>query len=133
MIIFANSIPSLNAIVERGYSIMNNIKAPERYLLSYKHLEDDLRISLNSEVTLATFDAHYYAKVWISKGHLRSDDPAQIRKEKANPVPQETVDLVSTSTSSAATEIEDEFEIISMVGSSSSSIQEPPRKIPKLD
>ena len=114
---------------------MNKIKSLGRVSLTDSHLEDELRICLNTPDNEDEFDPNYYAKIWIQKGHMRSDDPAQIRRQdNPGPTTTETVEIVYSSSDSFSSNIEnyDDTEIISMAGSSSSSIQAPPNKIPRL-
>lgn len=66
---------------------MNNAKNKQTHRLSAFNLEQIMNIRINMP-DQRTFDAMHYAQVWIDQGHMRSDDPAQLRdydREGARP------------------------------------------------
>lgn len=62
-----------SAEAERGFSIMNHLKAERRSNLSPKPVEDELRIRINGPNDMNLFAAGKYAKYWV-KNHWRTDD-----------------------------------------------------------
>lgn len=74
-------IPVGSAEAERGFSIMNHIRGDgRRSRLSPKHLEDIVRIRTNGPDRIEEFPAVKYAKIWIEKNHMLSDDPTYIHR-----------------------------------------------------
>lgn len=51
---------------------MNHIKTYHRSILKRNHLEDLMRIRLNTVNEIEKFPANKYAKEFINNGHLRS-------------------------------------------------------------
>lgn len=74
-------IPIGSAEAERGFSIFNHAKNSRRSRMTGRHLEDVLRVRINSVNELEKFPAIKYAKHFISEGHLRTDD-SRYRKQK---------------------------------------------------
>jgi hypothetical protein len=72
-------LPIGSADAERGFSVMNDIRNNRR-LLSPENLNNLMRLRINGPKELDKFPAAKYAKEWV-KGHLRTDDPAQVRKK----------------------------------------------------
>ena len=76
-------IPIGSADAERGFSIMNHIKHERRARLTSKHLEDAMRIRINTEDEIEKFPAQKYAKLWVAENHLRTDDETRIHTKKS--------------------------------------------------
>jgi len=96
-------LPSSSADAERSFSVLNQIRyivltlqynlgivfsfhmyvnffrSSRRTSLTSQHLDDFLRIRLNGPKVLSQFSASRYSKIWLQKGHLRTDNPTQIR------------------------------------------------------
>lgn len=51
--------------------------------LSRNHVEDIMRIRINSPDDLGKLSTHKYAKVYLRENHLRTDDPRYRRTTKA--------------------------------------------------
>lgn len=68
-------LPIGSAEAERGFSIMNHIKTQRRSALTRNHVEDLMRIRINTVDDIEKFAAKKYAKEFIRKHHLRTDDP----------------------------------------------------------
>lgn len=66
-----------SAEAERGFSIMNHLKAERRSTLSAKHVEDEMRIRINGPDDMKLFVASKYAKHWAKK-HWKTDYPQKI-------------------------------------------------------
>lgn len=77
-------LPIGSADAERGFSIMNHIKYNRRSRLSPQHLEDSLRIRINTEDDLEKFPAKKYALQWLKENHLRTDDPKYFHERNLN-------------------------------------------------
>ena len=118
---FAISIPLGTALCERGFSIMGGIKTLMRNRLSDVNTENELRIVSNSNRNLEQFNASYFAKEWINAGHLRSDDPSQIRTTS-------TLSPLSDTTAPESIEWSDDIEIIKTDEDSGEPLAELPRK-----
>lgn len=60
---------------------MNHILTSRRLSLTSSHVDDIMRVRLNSLEKIANFNAHKYAAGWV-KDHKRSDDPISIKKPR---------------------------------------------------
>jgi hypothetical protein len=76
-------LPANSADAERSFSIMNHIKYDRRARLSSLNLDHLMRIRINGPRALDRFASGRYARAWVKAGHLRTDDPMQQRKRKA--------------------------------------------------
>ncbi len=74
------TIPIGSADAERAFSVMNSVKRDRRGLLSEKYLEDLLRIRLNGPKKLERFPAKKYTKLWLQRGHMKTDDSTSKKK-----------------------------------------------------
>jgi len=77
-------IPIGSADAERGFSIMNHIQTTRRSRLTRKHIEDLMRIRINSVDDLKEFAASKYARQFLTENHYRTDDPKGIRSKKSS-------------------------------------------------
>lgn len=68
-------IPVGSAEAERGFSIFNHIKTSRRSKLTGKHVEDIMRIRINTADSLEKFAATKYAAQFLKDDHIRTDDP----------------------------------------------------------
>ena len=66
----------------RAFSIFAHTKQKRRSKLKDKTIEAILRLRINGPDDPDMFDPYKYADLWVKEGHLRADDPSQIRKEK---------------------------------------------------
>lgn len=67
-------IPIGSAEAERGFSIFNHIQTSRRSRMTGRHIEDVLRVRINTVDSLEKFSAIKYASSFIKEGHLRTDD-----------------------------------------------------------
>lgn len=75
-------IPIGSAEAERGFSIFNHIKTSRRSTLTGRHVEDILRVRINTADNLEKFAALKYAKRFVKNHlHLRTDD-SRFKKKK---------------------------------------------------
>lgn len=77
-------LPIESADAERGFSIMNSIKSERSSKLTATHLEDRMRIRINTNDDISKFSASKYAQQWLRENHLRTDDEKQLRKKSKN-------------------------------------------------
>jgi len=77
---------------EVGFSIYNIIMTDKRAVMTDKHLDDIMFIKINSEGDIEAFDAGWYARVWLLKGHYtpNKSPPMQGKKRKLNECPIKT-------------------------------------------
>lgn len=68
-------IPIGSAEAERGFSIFNHIKTSRRSTMTGKHVEDVMRVRINTPDSLEKFAAVKYAAQFVKENHLRTDDP----------------------------------------------------------
>lgn len=73
------SLPVSSAEAERGFSTLKYIRDTHRNRLTPKNLDAMMRIKLNGPDELNHFAAEKYAKKWIDKGHLATDNKIGIR------------------------------------------------------
>ena len=85
-------LPANSADAERSFSIMNHIKYDRRARLKSENLDHLLRIRINGPKELDRFASAKYARAWVNAGHLRTDDPSQIRKRKREVFDEEDVE-----------------------------------------
>jgi hypothetical protein len=73
-------LPASSADAERSFSIMNHIKYDRRARLTSENLDHIMRLRINGPEQLDRFPAAKYARAWVDKGHMKTDDPARQRK-----------------------------------------------------
>lgn len=60
---------------------MNHVKTKKRNSLSGCCTENEMRILINTDRKIENFDALYFSKKWLEKGHMKSDDPSKIKRK----------------------------------------------------
>lgn len=85
-----NAHSNLNSNDSRSASL-NHIKNKRRSQLTPAHMDDIMRIRLNSVDELEKFPAARYAKQFLKENHIRTDDPKWKKK-----VSESLVDLDPT-------------------------------------
>lgn len=73
-------IPIGSSEAERGFSVFNHIKNSRRSTLTGRHVEDLLRVRINSVDSMEKFAAIKYAKQFV-KSHLKTDDQRYQKKK----------------------------------------------------
>lgn len=74
-------IPIGSAEAERGFSIFNHIKTSRRSTMLGRHVEDVMRVRINTADDLEKFAASRYAAKFVKDHHLRTDDPRHRKKK----------------------------------------------------
>lgn len=96
------------------------------------HLEDEMRICINSDKSIDKFDADYYAKSWISAGNMRSDDREQQRSRVVASEGGVQIPADNSFTSSSQS-VHYNIDIIDLSSSPSSEFGPSKPKNPRLD
>ena len=94
-------LPASSADAERNFSIMNHVKYDRRASLTSENLDNIMRLRINGPKKLDRLPSAKYARTWVAKKHLRTDDPTNQRKRKFEEVGD-------------SDELDDEFGIIFM-------------------
>ena len=76
-------LPANSADAERSFSIMNHIKNERRSKITSDNLDSILRLRINGPKQLDRFPSAKYARAWLKKGHMRTDDSARQTKRTA--------------------------------------------------
>lgn len=80
------ALPISTADVERSFSILTNTRYDRRSRLTVENLENIMFLRLNGPPPEA-FNAIRYAKVWLDKGGMKTDDPRKHRVPPKNELP----------------------------------------------
>ena len=63
---------------------MKRIRSDRRSNLHLEALDALMRINLNGPNDLERFPAIKYAKLWVKAGHMKTDDPARVKRKKVD-------------------------------------------------
>lgn len=75
-------LPASSADAERSFSIMNHIKYDRRASLTSENLDHLMRCKINGPKQLDRFPSAKYARAWVKRKHMLTDDPTHQRKRK---------------------------------------------------
>lgn len=74
-------IPIGSAEAEQGFPIFNHIKTSQRWAMTGRHVEDVMRVQINTADSIEKFAAMKYVAQFLKEGHIRTYDP-RYRKNK---------------------------------------------------